>query len=139
MVWMATNGKETRTALTLAGLARGSERFGVALSQDQWHEPIEPRVVSVFKEYKLEIRNVGRGQEPFAVGRAKAFSERKGCVCNDKIILPNGDIRACGCPRAPIVGDVFNGISEKYSDILESDDFMYSQCWTSYKNRKGKA
>lgn len=138
-VWLATNGKETRTALALAGLAKGSEMLSVALSQDQWHENINPIVVDAFRKAGLELRNVGRnGQEPFAVGRGKNISERKGCVCEDHIILPNGDIRACGCPRSPIIGDVFSGISDKYRDIIESEEFQCSQCWTSYKERKGK-
>ena len=48
-VWLATNGKETETALNLARMARRGV-LAVALSQDEYHEEIDPRVIGAFME-----------------------------------------------------------------------------------------
>jgi len=133
-VWLATNGKETRTALALAGLAKGSERLSVALSQDDWHEPINPIVVDAFRKAGLELRNVGKNDSPMAQGRAKTWG-REGCVCSTMIVRPDGAIKPCGCTSSPVIGDVFNHIRLGYLNILESDEFRDSECWTSYKKK----
>ena len=130
-VWLATNGKMTETALALAGLAKGSERFGVALSQDRWHDPIDPRVVSAFKRNGLEIRTVTNIAN---VGRAKAngIATDDKCPCPGLMVRPNGDIFPCGCEDAPCIGNVnLGGIREEFMAALDDDDYRDSECWTS--------
>jgi len=100
-IWMATNGSVTKAALALAKLAK-SGAIGCALSQDEWHDPIDPVVVSAFKD--LEVRNVsGR-----VVNKGAAFdngiADRDGCGCNDTFVNPNGEVYMCGCPDSLKLG-----------------------------------
>ena len=46
-VWLATNGSKTKTALQLANMAKKGI-LGVALSQDTYHDPIDPTVIQAF-------------------------------------------------------------------------------------------
>ena len=129
-VYMVTNGSQTERALVLAGLAKRGV-LGVALSRDPWHDDIDPRVVEAFTNEnksrgmfgtaenhdQREIRNVSYNYKGvMRVGRAarKSFTDveetRQGCACEgDPVVDPNGDVRQCGCPKAPIVGTVFDG------------------------------
>ena len=140
-VWMATNGKITKTALALAGLAKGSERFSCALSQDRFHDPIEQRVVDAFRRANLELRDTS--QNLSNTGRAKKnnLGHDDHCVCGGLSVKPNGDIKPCGCAGVPTVGNVHNGIYEKYREALESDEYRDCECWRGYrakKTRKGE-
>lgn len=116
-VWMATNGSQTETALALANLARKGA-LGVALSQDAYHDPIDPEVIQAFtgrkriyhSDYKendpdsREIRDV-TGKE-IKAGRCKIGEDS--CVCSDIMIMEDGTIRGCACKDAPYLGTVFN-------------------------------
>lgn len=120
-VWLATNGKKTDIALTLANLARKGV-LGVALSQDEFHDRINPKVVDAFtKEHRSshndfiygrsdndqrEIRNTTAENDPYKTGRCDWG--RDGCVCEDLVVLPSGDIQPCGCYEAKdyIIGNV---------------------------------
>jgi MoaA/NifB/PqqE/SkfB family radical SAM enzyme len=138
-VWMATNGKITRIALALAGLTAAGELFRCELSQDEWHDPIDPRVVEAFRKNKA----VRTTREPYAVGRAVdiAGARADGCVCSDFVIRPNGDIHPCGCPTAPKIGSVLRKepLLAKYRELQCDEDFTYSNCWTDYMKRKAEA
>ena len=46
-VWLATNGKETSTAIALAMLAKKGV-IGCDLSQDEYHEYIDPKVIEAY-------------------------------------------------------------------------------------------
>ena len=141
-VWMATNGKRTMDALALANLAN-DHNFQVELSQDCYHEPIDERVVRAFQSSR-EGRGVGirnTSTSPLGLinaGRAKTnrLGNRDECICPGVMVKPNGDIRPCGCVRAPVLGNVNDGgIREEFRDALQSDEFMYSECWSDYKRK----
>lgn len=120
-VWLATNGKKTDIALTLANLARKGV-LGVDLSQDMFHERINPKVVEAFtkdlRKYRSHydvspnsndqraIRNTTESQDPFKTGRCDWG--RDGCVCEELVVLPSGDVQPCGCyeAKAYIIGNV---------------------------------
>lgn len=119
-VWLATNGKETKTALVLAKLAKRGV-LACELSRDDYHEDIDPEVVEAFtRERKLTnglngyhqdrlndqrgIRNVS-GHEINA-GRCDFGVE--GCLCEDILCTPGGDIFACGCEDSPQFGTIDN-------------------------------
>lgn len=126
-VWMATNGSNTTTALTLAKLARKGV-VGVALSVDDFHDPIDQRVIDAFTKrirlfhYDTEqndhrsIRDVS--DKVIDAGRAAenqlACVDSNRCVCDEMVVLPNGKIKWCGCSDAPFVGTVKRGLYVKY-------------------------
>ena len=140
-VWLATNGSNTETTLALAKLAeRGI--VGVALSRDKYHDDVSPKVLEAFDNTRLnlgqtslydntprdrrEIRN-SEGNE-IKGGRCLEGND-KGCLCEDFIIKPNGNVYRCACVNAPFLGNVvqhevdfgfrgcYNG--EDYKDYLE--------------------
>jgi len=107
-VLVITNGKLTDKAIALARLANKEDSNNVchlsaALSQDDYHEEIDERVVAEFDGY---IRNTSHHLTN--AGRCN-FGE-DGCICEgDPFVKPNGDVHQCGCEDSPKVGDVFNG------------------------------
>ena len=54
-VWLATNGSQTNISIKLAHMAKRGI-IGCALSQDEYHDPIDPRVIQAFTRDK---RNYG--------------------------------------------------------------------------------
>jgi MoaA/NifB/PqqE/SkfB family radical SAM enzyme len=86
---VVTNGSVKRHALLLAKLAR-REVIQAELSRDDWHDDIDWEVVEATV---LEIEPNGND-----------------CACSDICIKPNGDAHVCGCPDAPCIGNVFDGI-----------------------------
>jgi organic radical activating enzyme len=117
-VWMATNGSQTEIAITLASLAKKGV-LGVALSLDEFHDPIDPKVVEAFQNIKRdysgsedcrEIRNVS--DNLIKSGRCK--DGKKGCICEDVFFKPNGEVRMCGCRNSPVIGNINN--SFEYPD-----------------------
>lgn len=136
-VWLATNGKKTNVALALAGLAKGNERFSVALSQDIYHEPIDHHVVETFRRYQLEIRDVSGNLSNAGRAADNNLSYDDRCVRPGLKIEPDGSIRPCGCEDAPIIGNVNDGgIRDEFAEILASDDYLNSECWTKYLENK---
>jgi MoaA/NifB/PqqE/SkfB family radical SAM enzyme len=113
--WLATNGSQTKISLALAKLAQKGV-IGCALSQDEWHDPIEEEVVEAFTRDKRknfstyqdsnqdyrEIRDVW-GKE---VKTGRCDWGQEGCVCKELIVKPNGDIFQCGCADAPLLGNI---------------------------------
>ena len=112
--WMATNGSMTGIAIALSGLAKGSDRLGVALSQDSYHDPINWSVVEAFERDGNEIRNV-TGIEVKS-GRCDWGDESR-CICDELFVKPNGDIHMCGCLDSLKIGDCDEGIYPGYSHI----------------------
>ena len=97
-VWLATNGKETDTALALARMAKRGV-LACELSQDKYHSKIDKKVVAAFtKENKRgeyisnyqdsDLRGIrditSLGREPIKAGRCKDGSQ--GCVCEDLLV-----------------------------------------------------
>lgn len=126
-VWLATNGKLTDTAVTLAKLAERGV-IGCALSIDDYHEEIDTRVQGAFNKQgrqrdndSREIRNVS--SQIMARGRGRNIPGAKDeCCCSELFVLPNGDIKACGCEDAPLVGNVFKKLDMP-------DNWEWGECW----------
>jgi len=119
-VWMATNGSITPIALSLAKLAKKGI-ISVALSQDEFHDPIDSVVVQAFQKNKgendyREIRNVSG--HLIKTGRCK--NGKKGCICEDLFVRPNGDVFGCGCKDAKYFGNV--------NKEVNLDDYEYGEC-----------
>lgn len=143
-IWLATNGSQTEIALALAGMTKiymGSDHGGISLiaelSQDPWHDPIDMEVVHAFANIKSirDVSNGGRGL--IKAGRAKTndIGWREECICPGRMYKPDGTIRPCGCARAPVIGNVFDGIKPEFEKALCSDEYMDSECWTDYRRK----
>lgn len=117
-------------------------KLGVALSQDYYHDPIDQRVIDLWTRKAkqntygnsngFEIRNVTQSHSGVsATGRAKrnGIGQSNRCICSDLIIKPDGNIKACGCTKSPIIGDIFNGIKDEYQEIIDSDEFRETNCY----------
>jgi MoaA/NifB/PqqE/SkfB family radical SAM enzyme len=113
-------------------------KLSVALSQDYFHSPIDPRIVDLWTKMAnrhngngYEIRNVTNSNNGI-IGQGRAKKNKyngKGCICSDLIIKPDGKIRLCGCTRSPVIGNVWGGIEEKWEDIIYYDDgYNNSKC-----------
>ena len=129
---LVTNGSMTDISLALAALAQKGA-IGCSLSQDDYHDPIDEKVVRAFtvkdrfvrsaygdvdgNDDLRDIRNVS-GHEINA-GRCD-FGNEDDCVCNDFIVQPDGSVKLCGCDEAPIVGNVHEGFDG--SGIYFEDD-----------------
>ncbi len=124
-VYCVTNGSITRRAMVLAQLAK-SEVLSAQLSQDDYHDAIDPKVVEAFESigdsksgsYKPGIRNTTLMTEPHPHGRAIQFLglepdeielDGNNCLCSTYVVKPNGDIYHCACHDSPKVGDVKTG------------------------------
>ena len=139
-VWFATNGKKTRTMRRLADILCGedyheepifaNDKLTVTLSQDPWHEAIDDSIASSWKRWaksnrNFEIRNTTNS--PTGVikqGRAKktgVWQIENECVCATFMIKPDGNIYGCGCPGAPVIGDIYSGINDEQLELLESN------------------
>ena len=111
-VGIVTNGKLTEPARRLAQMARQGI-IQADLSQDVYHEPIDPEIVQLFQRPQNQlhrnerdyrgVRNVGH--RVMAVGRGRKISDLKDCACEDLFIDPTGEIFGCGC-RLHSLGNV---------------------------------
>ena len=118
----------------------GTDKLTVALSQDYFHDEIDERIVSlwtrnanVHKRSGYEIRNVTSSRQGIVKeGRAKRtgnYQDEDGCCCSDIVIKPNGGLRLCGCSIAPVIGDIWSGIQEKWQDIIDNNkDYQETKC-----------
>ena len=154
-VWMATNGSKSKTMFRLADIIHGEDydnqdefidgsdgKLTVALSTDYFHDPINQQVREMWGRYSLsrvsgfELRDVTQSSVGvIGVGRAKKHvtEERPDCTCNEFIVKVDGTIKACGCPEAPIIGDVFStDFYSDYIDVLELPSFYNTRCWTQH-------
>jgi organic radical activating enzyme len=108
-----TNGTHVRRAELIAGLNDKGLIFG-EMSSDSYHDNgmVKEEVLSAF-HYK--VRNTER--HLIRVGRAKTVLDEGctvTCIGEDPHVLPSGDITQCGCPGAPIVGNVYSGYESYY-------------------------
>lgn len=102
-IWMATNGSVKRTAKALAKLAK-SGVLGCALSQDEWHDPIDPEVIEIFQD--LEIRNVSEHIINKGAALENGVGTEDGCGCPDVQVKPDGSVHMCGCPDSLRLGGI---------------------------------
>jgi MoaA/NifB/PqqE/SkfB family radical SAM enzyme len=126
-VHVITNGKLTDKAIALARLANKEDSNNVChlsaeLSQDDYHEEIDERVVAEFDDY---IRNTS--SHLTNSGRCD-FGINDDCICEgDPFVRPNGDVYQCGCEDSPKVGDVFNGF-ESLTDHGDGEWSCHREC-----------
>lgn len=131
-VWLATNGKETQTAVALARMAKKGI-IGCALSLDEYHSPIDEKVIAAFTRnngpmnvgYSREDTHDGReirdvsGKEVRA-GRCKTGTDE--CCCSELIVKPDGSVYGCGCKGAPCFGNV-------NTEVTIPDEWQYGECY----------
>lgn len=146
-VWLATNGSQTDDAIALAGLAKKGV-IGCALSLDDYHDSIDPRVVAAFKNGKREqprYHDAGRmpdlreirdvtGRE-IKAGRQK--TGRDTCPCDSFFVKPNGDIHICGCKRSPRMGNANEGFENIIWSMAEDEREETVECYRKLR-RKGE-
>lgn len=110
--FIVTNGTNKKRALLLHKLHK-AEIVEAHLSTDQYHEydMVDHEVREAFGHDDWDC-----GRQPINVGRWAESQEieTSGCACPDQLIQTDGQIRYCGCLDAPIIGDVWNGITEEY-------------------------
>jgi len=114
--FIVTNGTITKTALLLHKLSK-AKVINAHLSTDIYHndDMVDEKV---FNAFGCEDWDCDRGfHGPNLTGR---WAEENGeapseCACNTKLIQPDGQIRLCGCLDAPIVGDVWQGITKEWA------------------------
>ena len=136
-----TNGKKTDELFFLLGLG---DAVSLAVSRDEWHEPLPDAVVKMLDQRKVEkwgpkswdhLLYQGRAQGllreyygAWYVKEGVAKNHQTDCVCNSLMVKPNGDIRWCGCTRAPKVGTVWSGLQLDYSE--------YDGCYRDHKEQE---
>ena len=102
-----TNGSVKQHAMLLAHLVK-KKIIDAYLSLDSWHDPyiVSEEVIDTFTKMK-KIRN---SNSVLSHGSAllNNLSDGFSCPCEDIIILPNGNIKQCGCTDSPIIGNVNN-------------------------------
>lgn len=124
-VWMATNGSITDRALALAALSYDGGKFQCALSQDYYHEPIDYKVISAFRNANCELRDVSKHIINVGAAKENDLGGSEGCACEDLQIKPNGNVHQCGCEDSPVL---FNVLDKTYPDLN-----YYGEC---YKNNE---
>lgn len=129
--YIVTNGKITDTALRLARMARRGV-IGAALSRDEWHDPIEPRVVQAF-DYRRPIGSSGDDMREtrsvtriIKMGRGtKIAGAEEGCACDDLVVDPDGKMWFCA-HRTELIGSVFD-LTDIPEEYLNCDDRCSNQ------------
>jgi len=174
-VWMATNGSQTDKMQRLHSIIQDSDfeifssyldeddeecdydyssivqnpdgKLNVAVSQDWFHQSIDPWVTSTWGRYvglrnsHYEIRDVTRsgGDGVARVGRAvrTQVGHSNHCPCSSHIIRPDGSIKMCGCTKAPIIGNVMMGLDLEWVEkMYDSGEYNAEHCWTAFKGGK---
>lgn len=127
-----TNGKRTKVVRKLMSLIDNDAPLHLELSQDEYHDPINPDTVEWFRtrqrgedaRSKMYMwggsASVGEGyagirtvKSIVAVGRAAdparglTLDPDAKCCCDDFLIAPDGSIYSCGCKHTKI-GTVFD-------------------------------
>lgn len=121
------------------------DKLSVALSQDYFHDEIDQRIVDLWTNRSkingshFEIRDVTQSNSGIiAEGRARKTGSgwnEDDCVCSDLFIRPDGKIKLCGCLKSPVIGDIWDGIDEKWKDVVyNNDDFNDTRCHKALKN-----
>jgi organic radical activating enzyme len=116
--FIVTNGSIETYALLLAKLAE-RDIVSAYLSWDKYHncDMVKDSVFAVFENLDRlwSPHNVG----PIKEGRATVLKEAKseGCCCETWFVLPNGQIKQCGCQDSPIIGNVYDGLTTQYPNL----------------------
>jgi hypothetical protein len=113
--YIVTNGTNKDVSIALARMAKGGV-IGAALSQDRYHDSIEPEVVEAFTKNssdwgrgdRNDLRQIHYINGLLNVGRAKSnqMPTIDGCLCDSIVVEPSGKLWQCGC-RKKSFGTVF--------------------------------
>lgn len=155
-VLVITNGSITHRALMLASLAENGV-INAEVSVDDYHdmEMVSEEVLEAFGERTRDV--AAHGSEPRPVGRyletlGLAFDDidNKRCACDEFVCNPDGTIYQCGCPDAPIVGNVKTGLigladytsrvcfhSEEYADQVKEYNSSVSRVTFDVRSGRG--
>jgi MoaA/NifB/PqqE/SkfB family radical SAM enzyme len=141
MVGVVTNGSINKEALLIAKLAQKGVIWGT-LSQDEWHDPIDNKIVEAFtkphkNDYRethndcREIRTVNR---IISQGRAKSMLEDEEYetteCCGGWHVNPNGDVKGCSCEDAPVLFNVNqHDALDRLCELTMKWDGLGSECW----------
>ena len=120
-------------------------RLSVDLSTDYYHDSIDPNVRDLWERRAnshsyshFSLRDITQSLAGvIGEGRGKDISNIEGCVCSDKIIKPNGDIKPCGCSDSPTIGNIWSGIDARWRSFVEnSPRYQNTNCffWEVIKN-----
>ena len=148
VVGIITNGSIKKWALLIAKLTKAEVLSG-SVSQDAYHDPIDPEVVEAFENVNDTPRgHINHGfwdtsnkgiRDPMPHGRGVEFMgesyhdddfdgednrDEKDCPCSDWMVKPNGDIHQCGCEDSPKIGHVDTGINSPCRDCFRSPWFI---------------
>lgn len=111
-------------------------KLSVDLSLDPYHDPIDERVKKLWKSRAanhsyshFHIRDTSNSLS--GQGRAKQLGyDWEHCICSDLIVKPDGKIRLCGCTRSPVIGDIWQGIDEKWDDVIYNNEgYQGTNCY----------
>jgi hypothetical protein len=134
--FVATNGSQTKTALKLARMTEEGQ-INAVLSLDEWHDPIDPRVVQAFQRLRRVGTYVNGIHSPLEGVRSNTRISPHGsalatgcytepldtCCCSDMLVYPDGKIFGCGCRKVRF-GTVFQP--------RIPDDFEHGECAVRY-------
>lgn len=139
--FLVTNGKLKTKALKLLNYVEEGRPLHVELSQDPFHDPIDPYVVQRYRAHDRNkraffysgssnraggagIRDTSANVQPW--GRAKETGVWNAlkpmiqeCVCDDAFVDPEGRVWSCGCKHTQL-----GWVWEK--DVLDNYDREYA-------------
>ena len=141
-----TNGSIKKKALMLAELTHAG-LLSASLSQDEYHDPIDPEVVEAFKRCGRPTSGGGNtafwdtsgqsSRDPFPHGRAvqllglddpeeleEAREHQSVCPCSSWMVRPDGRIFQCGCNDAPQIGTTKDGVCSPCQECFRSSWFI---------------
>jgi MoaA/NifB/PqqE/SkfB family radical SAM enzyme len=148
-VHCVTNGKRTENALWLARQAR-LMRVSARLSQDPFHDPINPKVVRAFDPRSWEEdddlpdclepkmwRNFNTLYSVHALGRGKNIPHAlklDDCVCSSIFVQPDGSVYSCGC-LTEYIGrvDELSALVGRLRDTDSNDNYALGECCGSVR------
>lgn len=134
-IFVITNGGFTKKALKLLDYADRYERedFGCQLSLDNFHDPIDERVINAYKNAgKYFIRTVDDAQV-IPVGAARENNlptnhTAKGCMCEDIFITPEGNLKVCACEDAEILCNIMEITDAQYDEFRDVYAEIRDEC-----------
>lgn len=128
IVSIITNGSNTAISLKLADMTEQGI-ISAALSQDQWHDPIDEVVVARFKDMGRIHTSAKTNKDVVSVGRgANIEGAIDKCVSRSLSIDTEGNMFLCGC-QEECIGTIWGYTvpeihCEKTKPIVESGEFI---------------
>ena len=128
--FMVTNGKAYGKASRLLDILErdyelGLNTISVSLSQDNWHEPIDRRIIERYTRLRritngfIDFRSVTK-IAPSGRGRHSQFNEMRmtgsQCACQTPLIDSEGMVWSCGC-KTHLLGSIWDeNVLDEYKE-----------------------